>query len=150
MHSVVIRICGTIAATAALIYTMALVFSALDPDGIRMSARVNAILLTIIGTATLVAVNGWQARASAREAVGTAVTVKLEQLLYRVAEQTAGTAHDQLVAAIREVAHGVSADLTDSLGAKVETWLGRSHTQGMIDESRPGATLASINGRREV
>jgi len=160
MHVAVIRFCGTVAALAVLIYTMALIFSAIDPAGIRMSAPVGSVLLTIAAVNTLIAVNGWQVRAGVRQetpaaaeriaaAVSLTVLGAMEQRMYKVAEHTAGTAHDQLVAAIREVAAGVSADLTDSLGGRVETWLGRAHTRGMIEEAtgRPNGTVSSIARR---
>lgn len=162
LYSAVIRVCGTVAALATLIYTMWLIFVALDPAGLTMPRRLGAILVSVAIINALVATTGWQVRAGLRlesavmadriaAAVTLAVVGAIEARMYKVAEKTAGTAHDELVRAIREVADGVTAELSDSLGGRVETWLGRAHTQGMIDENRPRPNgVASINARRET
>lgn len=161
MYRIVVRAAGTAAAGCAIFYVMALLGSAIDPGGITLSHRVGTILLTVTVVGALVAVHGWQVEAGARRGadamaeriaagVSHAVAGTLEQLLYRVAERTAGNAHEQLVAAIREVADGVSRDLTDSLSGHVETWLGRAHTGGMIAEAGhrvPNGTVSSISRR---
>jgi len=162
MYRIVVRAAGTAAAGCAIFYTMALIGAAIDPGGITVPRQLSRILLTVTIVGAVVAVHGWQVESGARRAadeaaeriaaaVTHAVAGSIEQLLYKVAESTARTAHDELVAAIREVAAGVSADLSDSLGGRVETWLGRAHTGGMIAEAgQRGASLTSINGRREV
>jgi len=161
MYRVVTRGCGAVAACCAIFYVMTLIGAAVDPGGIRMPHQLGTILRTVTIVGALVAVHGWQVRVGARRAadeaseriaaaVTHAVAGSIEQLLYRVAEGTARTAHDELVAAIREVAAGVSADLSDALGGRVETWLGRAHTRGMIEEAagRSNGNVAPI--RREV
>lgn len=161
MPRIIDRLCGTVAAGCAVVYAMTLIGAAIDPGGISMSRQVGRVLLTITIVGTLVAVHGWQTRRATADAaeraaeriaagVSHAVAGTLEQLLYRVAERTAGNAHEQLVAAIREVADGVSRDLTDSLSGHVETWLGRAHTGGMIAEAGtrvPNGTVSSISRR---
>lgn len=156
MYRFIVRSCGTTAAGCAVFYVMTLIGTAVDPEGIRMPRQLGTILLTVTIVGALVAVHGWQVQAAARrsaERIAATVTHSvagtLEQLLYRVAERTAGAAHDQLVAAIREVAAGVRADLSNSLGEQVETWLDRAHTRGMIDEAagRSNGTVSSISRR---
>lgn len=151
-----LKACGITAGLAAVVYAMALIFAAIDPVGVHMSPRVGTILLTVTATCTLLAITGWQHLAS-EDRIAAAVTVAvigvLEQRMVKVAERTAGNAHDQLVTAIREVADGVAADLTTSLGSGVESWLSRAHTQGMIAEagSRPNGSVTHLAaGRREV
>lgn len=149
-----LRGCAAVAALAGVVYTMALIFVAIDPVGVQMSTRVGTILLTVTVTCTLLAANGWQhLRSEDRIAAAVALAVigVLEQRMVVVAERTAGNARNELVAAIREVADGVSTDLTDALGDKVETWLVRAHTSGMIAESvaRPNG-VTSIGRRGEV
>jgi hypothetical protein len=161
MYRIVVRAAGTAAAGCAIFYAMALIGAAIDPGGITVPRQLSRILLTVTIVGAVVAIHGWQVQVGARRAadeaaertaaaVSHAVAGSIEQLLYRVAEGTARTAHDELVAAIREVAAGVSADLSDALGGRVETWLGRAHTRGMIEEvgGRPNGNVAPI--RREV
>jgi len=161
MYRVISRGCGAVAVCCAGLYAMILLGTAVDPRGITMPRQLSTILLTVTIVSTLVAVHGWQVESGARRAadeaaervaaaVTHAVASSLEQLLYKVAERTASNAHAELVAAIREVAAGVSMELTDSLGGRVETWLGRAHTRGMIEEAgaRTNGNVAPI--RREV
>jgi hypothetical protein len=161
MYRIVVRAAGTAAAGCAIFYTMALIGAAIDPGGITVPRQLSRILLTVTIVGAVVAVHGWQVESGARRAadeaaeriaaaVTHAVAGSIEQLLYKVAESTARTAHDELVAAIREVAAGVSMELTDALGGRVETWLGRAHTRGMIEEvgGRSNGTVAPL--RREV
>jgi hypothetical protein len=161
MYRVITWTCGAVAAVCATVYVMILIGAAVDPGGIRMPRQLGTILLTVTIVSTVIAVHGWQVRVGARRAadeaaervaaaVTHAVAGSIEQLLFRVAEKTASNAHAELVAAIREVAAGVSADLTDALGGRVESWLGRAHTRGMIEEAggRTNGNVAPI--RREV
>jgi len=162
MYRIISRGCGVVAACCATFYVMALIGAAIDPGGINVSRQLSTILLTVTTVSTLIAVHGWQVDTSARRAadeaaeraaavVTHAVAGSIEQLLFRVAERTASTAHNELVAAISEVAAGVSADLSDALGGRVETWLDRAHTRRMIEEAAAGRSNGNVSSisRRE-
>lgn len=153
MYKIVMRGCGLLAGTVAVVYITTLWVASIDgPAGFEVSARVGAIAASVAVLGGVLSVAGWMIRSesrasSSRIATEVSLTVAgvLEQRLHKVAETTAGRSHDSLV----EVMH----ELTDGLRADVETWLGRAHTRGMVDEAghRGGnGSVASINSRRDT
>lgn len=152
MYKIVMRGCGLLAGTVAVVYITTLWVAWADgPGGFEVSPRVGAIAASVAVLGGVLSVAGWMIRSesrasSSRIAAEVSITVAgvLEQRLHKVAERTAGQSSDRLVEVMHEIADGLRAD--------VETWLDRAHTRGMIDEAghRGNGTVASINARRDT
>lgn len=153
MYKIVMRGCGLVAGTVAVVYITTLWVAWADgPTGFEVPIGLGAIAASVAVLGGVLSVVGWMIRAESRASstriateVSLTVAGVLEHRLHKVAETTAGRSHDSLV----EVMHG----LTDGLRADVETWLNRAHTRGMVDEAghRPGSgNVASISSRRDT
>lgn len=167
MYKIIVRLSGATAAVVAVAYiTMVAASGADGPAGLEVSARAGAIAVSVAVLGALIAVAGWlirtENRASAQRDVRPvveqvvaaelkasgeriaaevclAVAGALDQRLHKVADQTAGRSHDNLVEVMREMA--------EDLRAQIQIGMARVHTQGMLDEaalSRAGGKVSPI------